>query len=93
MAGRGPHQRKCHDCGNVAEHQDNVVPHVLCKKCGSQDTRLVKVNVSPLPPAIDKQTSKTTIKIQSLEISYSGDSQEVQKLLAGLASMFGGEAQ
>lgn len=36
------HKRKCRDCGNVAEHSDNVVPEVLCKKCGSQDTRVVK---------------------------------------------------
>lgn len=28
------HKRKCRDCGNV--------PEVLCKKCGSQDTRVVK---------------------------------------------------
>lgn len=37
-----PHQRKCWDCGNVAEHEDSIVPHVLCKKCGSQDTRLLR---------------------------------------------------
>lgn len=36
------HLRKCHDCSNVAYHADNVTPHVLCKKCGSQDTRKVK---------------------------------------------------
>lgn len=36
------HLRKCWDCGSVAEHSDNVVPEVLCKKCGSQDTRIVK---------------------------------------------------
>ncbi len=36
------HKRKCWDCGNVAEHEDNVVPHVNCKACGSQDTRWVK---------------------------------------------------
>ena len=34
------HIRKCHDCGNVAEHEDNITPWVLCKKCGSQDTRI-----------------------------------------------------
>jgi hypothetical protein len=34
------HQRKCFDCGNIAEHTDNIVPAVLCKVCGSQDTRL-----------------------------------------------------
>jgi hypothetical protein len=33
------HHRKCWACGNIAEHTDNVVPAVLCKKCGSQDTR------------------------------------------------------
>jgi hypothetical protein len=36
------HIRKCRDCGNVAYHADNITPHVLCKKCGSQDTRKVK---------------------------------------------------
>lgn len=35
-------KRKCWDCGNVAEHADSVVPHVLCMKCGSQDTRRVR---------------------------------------------------
>lgn len=37
------HQRKCHACDNVAEHEDSVTPWVNCKKCGSQDTRLVKI--------------------------------------------------
>jgi hypothetical protein len=36
------HVRKCWDCDNVAEHADDVVPYVLCTKCGSQDTRRVK---------------------------------------------------
>lgn len=40
------HTRKCRDCGNVAEHSDNVVPEVLCKKCGSQDTRLLRQPLS-----------------------------------------------
>ena len=45
------HERKCHDCGNVAQHEDNVVPWVLCSKCGSQDTRRTK---RPEPaPTID----------------------------------------
>ncbi len=35
----GPHERRCHDCGNVAIHADNIAPEVCCKKCGSQDTR------------------------------------------------------
>jgi hypothetical protein len=41
------HERKCWSCGNVAEHEDNVVPHVLCKQCGSQDTRLTKKPEGP----------------------------------------------
>jgi len=36
------HQRKCWDCGNVAGHESDVVPGVLCKRCGSQDTRRTK---------------------------------------------------
>ena len=39
----GPHQRRCWDCGNVAEHSDSITPWVLCGKCGSQDTRRVKL--------------------------------------------------
>lgn len=42
-------QRKCWDCGNVAEHEDSVVPHVLCKACGSQDTRPVRKPESNIP--------------------------------------------
>ena len=41
-----PCKRKCHDCGNVADHEDNITPWVCCKKCGSQDTRLLS---SPAP--------------------------------------------
>lgn len=37
-----PHKRQCWDCGSVAMHEDNIRPHVLCKKCGSQDTRKIK---------------------------------------------------
>ena len=39
------HFRKCWGCGNIAEHLDSVVPHVLCKQCGSQDTRRIKTRV------------------------------------------------
>lgn len=45
------HQRKCHDCDNVAEHEDNITPWVNCKKCGSNDTRLVK-QPPPTPPPL-----------------------------------------
>jgi DNA-directed RNA polymerase subunit RPC12/RpoP len=37
-----PCERKCWSCGNVAMHEDDVTPGVLCKKCGSQDTRLLE---------------------------------------------------
>lgn len=36
------HERKCYECGNVADHEDNVTPYVCCKKCGSKDTRPIK---------------------------------------------------
>jgi len=39
------HKRKCHLCGNVADHEDNILPAVLCKKCGSQDTRKVRTHL------------------------------------------------
>lgn len=28
-------------------HEDNIVPWVLCKKCGSQDTRIVREQTEP----------------------------------------------
>ncbi len=34
--------RKCWNCGNVAYHLLDVIPYVLCEKCGSQDTRLIR---------------------------------------------------
>lgn len=34
-------KRECHDCGNVAWHADARTPYVNCRKCGSQDTRLI----------------------------------------------------
>ena len=40
-----PHQRRCWDCGDVAEHSDSVTPWVLCGKCGSQDTRRTERNI------------------------------------------------
>lgn len=41
------HERKCWDCGNVAEHESRIAPEVCCKKCGSQDTRATKKPVGP----------------------------------------------
>ena len=37
-----PCRRKCWTCGNIADHLDDITPHVCCSKCGSQDTRLLK---------------------------------------------------
>lgn len=61
------HERKCWDCGNIAEHEDNVVPHVLCKSCGSQDTRLIKpaVNVPELHPVQTHQSKAGRAQISS----------------------------
>lgn len=36
------HERRCRDCGHVGLHADNIMPYVLCPKCGSQDTRATK---------------------------------------------------
>jgi len=35
------HWRKCHDCGTIQLHADNIAPYVNCRKCRSQDTRKV----------------------------------------------------
>jgi hypothetical protein len=37
------HHRKCWQCCNIALHKKNFAPEVCCKKCGSQDTRLLKM--------------------------------------------------
>lgn len=47
LAGNQPHERRCHDCGNVAIHADRVAPEVWCKKCGSRDTRWTRKAVAP----------------------------------------------
>ena len=36
------HERRCHDCGNVAWHKERVSPYVNCFSCGSADTREVR---------------------------------------------------
>lgn len=51
------HERKCHDCGNVAIHQDSITPWVLCPKCGSQDTR----RTTPVPP---RETTHSVVSIE-----------------------------
>lgn len=52
-----PGERKCWDCGNIAHHEDNITPHVLCKKCGSQDTRLTRQQVT----TVDASTTVETL--------------------------------
>jgi hypothetical protein len=58
------HERKCWSCGNVAEHADRVVPHVLCRICGSQDTRATK-KPKPFEP--------TKAQLHSACLSYRHD--------------------
>ena len=41
-AAPGMHYRRCWSCENVAAHVDSVTPWVLCRKCGSPDTRLIR---------------------------------------------------
>ena len=36
------HRRKCRTCGHIGYYADGVVPHCLCEKCKSQDTRRMK---------------------------------------------------
>lgn len=37
-----PRYRRCWDCGAINLHSDNITPEVCCKRCQSQDTRLMK---------------------------------------------------
>jgi len=43
------HQRKCWACGNLAWHAENRIPWVLCRKCGSADTRKCDKPEIPTP--------------------------------------------
>ena len=38
------HQRKCHDCGNIAEHSDNIVP--VCLQRGDVEAPEVKADIA-----------------------------------------------
>jgi len=40
--------RKCWNCGKVQIHISPVYPYVLCRSCGSQDTRLMKKETQAL---------------------------------------------
>lgn len=92
MPARGPHDRQCHDCGNVAIHMDNVVPHVICQKCGSQDTRLVRMpKISPAPPPVGKGVAAkttTSLKISAVNISIEGDAETIQEGLQAFRDLF-----
>jgi DNA-directed RNA polymerase subunit RPC12/RpoP len=50
------HLRRCWDCGNIATHESSIAPGVLCKKCGSQDTRKVRVQQLPVPTRSSTET-------------------------------------
>lgn len=63
------HKRRCWACHNVAEHLDNVAPEVLCKKCGSQDTRLIKDPQSETSP---KKWLRFNYKIEDNESGLFG---------------------
>ena len=40
--------RKCWNCGRKQIHREAVTPGVLCRFCGSQDTRLLKKETQAL---------------------------------------------
>ena len=75
------HERKCWGCGNVAEHEDNIVPHVLCKSCGSQDTRPTK----KIPAKVD-HIPHERIKLAIIQSTCELLAQWDLDLLAGLES-------
>lgn len=53
--------RKCWACGHISEHLDSVVPYVLCKICGSQDTRRIEQSSSDIESIIMRQAAETAI--------------------------------
>lgn len=63
------HKRRCWDCHNVAEHLYNFTPEVLCKICGSQDTRLIK---EPQPEPEPKKWLRFNYKIEDNESGLFG---------------------
>ena len=40
--------RKCWSCGKKQIHRESITPGVLCRFCGSQDTRLLKKETQAL---------------------------------------------
>jgi DNA-directed RNA polymerase subunit RPC12/RpoP len=72
------HVRKCWECGNVATHESSITPGVLCKKCGSQDTRKVRDKKSEPKPGI-----KVTSVFGCSEIEVTDG---VNKIAIGLTS-------
>ncbi|MCJ7483897.1 MAG: hypothetical protein MUO31_13140 [Thermodesulfovibrionales bacterium] len=46
--------RKCRNCGKSQIHRELVTPGVLCRFCGSQDTRLLKKETQALKGVINK---------------------------------------
>lgn len=48
------HWRKCWGCGKKQIHREAVTPGVLCRFCGSQDTRLLKQETESLRTAFEE---------------------------------------
>ena len=74
------HQRKCWNCGNVAEHERAYGDAVRCKRYGSMDTRRIKspepIPFRQLPPTpenlerigwkIDRDSGPSGVSLESL---------------------------
>ena len=45
--------RKCWDCGKTQIHHEDITPGVLCRFCGSQDTRLMRKETQALKEPTD----------------------------------------
>lgn len=62
------HKRKCWTCGNIAMHADNITPDVLCKECGSQDTRLVREKSPAVRPLKTTVMTLDELRTESLSV-------------------------
>lgn len=50
--------RKCWNCGKVQIHRSDITPGVLCRFCGSQDTRLMKAETKVLKGESDGRENR-----------------------------------
>lgn len=53
-------KRLCRDCGNIAYHCIRTTPWVLCRKCGSQDTRITLEEFQPPERSVIAASGFTT---------------------------------